>query len=57
MKEDIDRLIEDKWKKRDEFATFISDIEKLPILNDKNPAIHQRNDFTDMYKTFFDKHY
>ena len=57
MKEDIDRLIEDKWKKRDEFATFISDIEKLPILNDKNPAIHQRNDFTDMYKTFFDKYY
>ena len=57
MKEYLDLLIEEKWRKRDEFATFISAIEKLPIPNDKNLALYQGNGFIDLYKTFFDKHY
>ena len=39
-KEDIDLLIEEKWRKRDKFANFISDIEKLPIPNEKNIPLH-----------------
>ena len=57
MKKDLYLLIEDKWRKRDEFATFISAIEKLPSPNEKNLALHQGNDFIDVYKTLFDKHY
>ena len=57
MKKDLYLLIEDKWRKRDEFATFISAIEKLPSPNEKNVVLHQGNDFIDVYKTFFDKHY
>ena len=57
MKEDLDLLIEDKWMKRDEFATFISAIVKLPCTNKKNIALHQGNDFIDVYKTFFDNQY
>ena len=33
MKENLDPLIEEKWSKQDEFATFISTIEKLPNPN------------------------
>ena len=43
MKEDLYLLIEEKLRKRDEFATFISDIEKLTIPNEKNLALHQGN--------------
>ena len=57
MKEDLDLLIEDKWMKQDEFATFISAIEKLPSTNKKNIALHKGNDFIDVYKTFFYNHY
>ena len=57
MKEDLDLLIEEKWSKRDEFATFISAIEKLPSPNEKNLALHQGNDFVDVYTTFFDNQY
>ena len=57
MKEDIDLLIEEKWRKRDEFAPFISVTEKLPSPNEKNIAIHQGNDFIEVYKKLFDKHY
>ena len=57
MKEDLDLLIEYKWRKRDEFATFISATEKIPSPNEKNIALHQGNEFIDVYKTFFDKHY
>ena len=35
MKEDLDLIIEEKWRKRDEFATFISAIEKLPSPDEK----------------------
>ena len=57
MKEDIDVLIEEKWRKQDEFATFISAIEKLPNLNEKKLALHQGNDFIYAHNTFFDKNY
>ena len=57
MKENLDPLIEEKWSKQDEFATFISTIEKLPNPNEKNIGLHQGNDFIDLYKTLFDKHY
>ena len=55
-KEDIDLLIEEKWRKRDEFANFISSVEKLPSPNERNIALDQGNDFIDVYKTFFVKH-
>ena len=57
MKEYIDLLIEDKWRKRDEFDNFISGIEKLPSPNEKNLTLHQGNDFIDVYNTFFDENY
>ena len=57
MKEDLDLLIEGKWRTQDEFATFISDIEKLPSPNEKNLALHQGNEFIEVCKTLFDKHY
>ena len=57
MREDLYLLIEETWRKRDEFATFISAIEKLTSPNEKNIALHQGNDFIDVYKTLFDKHY
>ena len=57
VKEDIEILIEEKWRKQDEFATFISAIEKLPSPNEKNLALNQGNNFIDVYKTFFGKHY
>ena len=57
MKEYLDLLIEEKWRKRYEFAIFISAIEKLTSLNEKNLAINQGNDFIDVYKTLFDKPY
>ena len=57
MKEDLDLLIEEKWSKRDEFATFISDIEKLTSPNKKNLALQQGNCFIDVYTTFFGEHY
>ena len=57
MKEDLDLLIEEKWRKKDEFATFISAIEKLPSPNEKNLVLHQGNEFIGVYKTFFDNHY
>ena len=41
MKEDLELLIEEKWRKLDEFDTFISAIEKLPSPNKKNIALHQ----------------
>ena len=57
MKEYLGLLIEWKWRKWDEFDTFISAIYKLPSPNEKYIVLHQGNDFIDMYKTFFDKHY
>ena len=54
---DLALLIEDKWMKRDEFATFISAIEKIISPKEKNLALQQGNNFIDVYKTFFDKHY
>ena len=48
MKEDLDLLIEEN---------FISAIEKLPSPNEKNIALHQGNEFIDVYKTFFGNHY
>ena len=56
-KEDIELRIEEKWRKRYYFATFISAIEKLTSPNDKNLALHQNTEFIDVYKNFFDKHY
>ena len=57
MKEYLDLLIEEKWRKIDEFANFISDIGKLPSPNEKRIALYQGNEFIDVYKTFFDKYY
>ena len=57
MKEYLDLLIEEKWRKRDEFANFISSVEKLPSPNERNIALHQGNDFIGVYKTFFGKNY
>ena len=57
MKEDLYLLIEENCMKGDEFANFISAIEKLPSTNEKNIALHQGNEFIDLYKTLFDKHY
>ena len=50
-------LIEENWIKLDEFPTFIYFTDKLPSPNVKNPALHQGNDFVDVYKTFSGKHY
>ena len=56
-KEYLDLLIEEMWRKRDNFATFISAIEKLPSSNKKNLILHQGNDAIDMYTNNFGKHY
>ena len=53
----LDLLIEDNWRKRDEFATSISAIEKLPSINEKNIALNQGNFIIDVYTIFFDNHY
>ena len=45
MKEYIDLLIEDNWRKQDEFDTLISDIEKLPSPKERNIALLQDKDF------------
>ena len=57
MKENLDLLIEEKRKKRCEFATFISTIDKQLSPKEKKLSIHQGNDFIYVYNTFFDKHY
>ena len=57
MKEDLDLLIEEKWRKRYEFATFISAIEKLPGPKERNLTLYQSNDFINVYKTFFENQY
>ena len=57
MKEDIDLLIENKWRKRDEFDTFIAAIEKLPRTQDIKLAIYQGKDFINVYNNFFNNHY
>ena len=57
MKEYIDLLIEENWRKRYEFSTFISAIYKLPSPKEKKLALHQGGKFIGMYKTFFDNHY
>ena len=44
-------------RKQDEFSTFISATDKLPSPNEKYIALHHGNEFIDVYKTFFDKHY
>ena len=38
-KEDLDLIIEEKWRKRDEFATFIAAIDKLIGPKDRNIAL------------------
>ena len=40
MKEDLDLLIEENWRKQDKFAAFISAIDKLSITNKKKLALH-----------------
>ena len=40
-----------------EFATFVSAIEKPPSSKKKNLTLHHGNDFIKVYKTFFDNHY
>ena len=57
VKEYLDLLIEEKWRKQEDFAAFISSIEKLPSPNEKNCTLHQGNDCIDVYKNFFDKQY
>ena len=57
VKEDIDLLIEEKWRKRDEFSTLIAAIEKLTSPKWINLSIYQGNDFINVYKTLFNKNY
>ena len=57
MKEYIDLLIEEKWKKWDEFANFILAVEKLPSTNEKNITLQQGNGFIDVYMNLFGNHY
>ena len=57
MKEDLDLIIEEKWRKRDEFATFIAAIDKLIGPKDRNIVLYQGNGFINVYKTLFLKHY
>ena len=40
MKEELDLPIEEKWRKQDEFSTFISAIEKLPSPKEINIALY-----------------
>ena len=56
-KEDLDLIIEEKWRKRDEFATFIAAIDKLIGPKDRNILLYQGNGFINVYKTLFLKHY
>ena len=57
MKEDLDLLIEEKWRKQDEFVPFISAIEKLPSSKEIKLALYQGNNFINVYKIFYDKHH
>ena len=57
MKEYLDLLIEYKWRKLDEFAPFISAIQKLPSPNGENIALRQGGEFIDVYKTLVDENY
>ena len=57
MKEDIDLLIEEKGRKRDEFSTLIAAIEKLTSPKRIKFSIYQVNDFINVYQTLFNKHY
>ena len=49
---DLDLLIEKKWRKRSEFATFISATEKLPSTKERKLALYQGNEFINMYINF-----
>ena len=55
LKEDLDLLIDKKLRKRDDFATFIAAIEKLPSTKEINISLYQSNNFLNVYTTFFDK--
>ena len=57
MKEYIDLLIEDKWRKQDGFFVFIAAIENITSPKQRNITLYQGNYFINVYKTFFDKHY
>ena len=51
MKEDIDVIIEEKWRKQDKFATFISAIDKLTSPKYIKVAPYQGNKSVNVYKT------
>ena len=57
MKEGLELLIEEKWRKQYYFDTLVSAIEKIPSPNEKRLSLHQGNNFFDLHKTFFDNHY
>ena len=57
MTGDIYLIIEEKWRKRDKLSIFISAIEKLPSTQEKKFVLHQGNEFINVHKRFFDKHY
>ena len=57
MKEDLDLLIEEKWRKQYEFVPFISAIEKLPSSKEIKLALCQGNNFINVYNIFYDKHH
>ena len=54
MQEDLDLIIEEKWRKWYEFATFIAALEKLPIPKEINIALNQGNEFITVYKNLFE---
>ena len=57
MKEDFDPLIEENLRKQDQFATFISVIDKLTLNKEKHISLYMGNNFINVYNNFFDKHY
>ena len=56
MKEYLDLIIEEKWRKQCGFTTFIVAIEKLRSTKEINIVLFQGNDFISVYKTFFYNH-
>ena len=57
MKGYIDLLLEEEWRKRYDFSTFISAIENITSPTDIKLALNQGNNFINLYNSFFNNHY